>query len=363
MSPSAPRPTRAASNSSGSCSAEHVDDGAVAEHESQRLHPGGQGREPHPGAVGARRDRPGDRLHRDVAEHLERQTPPGELVAEAPQRDTGLHGDQPARRVDGEDTVVVRQVHQVAVGAGDRRVAVPGADGLDGAALGGGPTDDVDELVLGAWPLPARRHRRLVATEVPPDGAATCCSSRDRRSGRSHGDSGWGCWVVSTPAVVPSPERRHKRPSERRPRVTWTTSDIPDLAGTVAVVTGANGGLGLETADALAAAGAHVVMAARNQEKAALARLDIAGRHPTASLELVELDLGDLASVRDAAAGDPRRARTDRSAGQQRRADGDARVAHRRRLRDAVRRRPPGPLRAHGAPARRPAACPRRLGS
>ncbi len=85
--------------------------------------------------------------------------------------------------------------------------------------------------------------------------------------------------------------------------MTWTTSDIPDLAGTVAVVTGANGGLGLETADALAAAGAHVVMAARNQEKAALARLDIAGRHPTASLELVELDLGDLASVRDAAAG------------------------------------------------------------
>ena len=55
----------------------------------------------------------------------------------------------------------------------------------------------------------------------------------------------------------------------------WSANDIPDLTGRVAVVTGANGGLGLETARALSGAGAHVVMAARNQEKAAAAADDI----------------------------------------------------------------------------------------
>lgn len=81
----------------------------------------------------------------------------------------------------------------------------------------------------------------------------------------------------------------------------WKQSDIDDLSGQTAVVTGANGGLGLETARALAAAGAHVVMAARNQEKAAAAEAEIRADQPDASLETVPLDLGDLASVRAAA--------------------------------------------------------------
>jgi NAD(P)-dependent dehydrogenase (short-subunit alcohol dehydrogenase family) len=81
----------------------------------------------------------------------------------------------------------------------------------------------------------------------------------------------------------------------------WTTKDIPDLHGRTAVVTGANGGLGLETARALAGAGAHVVMAARDLEKAAAAEKSIREVHPSASLEIVPLDLGSLASVREAA--------------------------------------------------------------
>lgn len=83
--------------------------------------------------------------------------------------------------------------------------------------------------------------------------------------------------------------------------MSWSTKDIPDLKGRVAVVTGANGGLGLETARALAAAGAHVVMAARNQEKAKAAEEGILAENPSASLEVVPLDLASLASVESAA--------------------------------------------------------------
>jgi NAD(P)-dependent dehydrogenase (short-subunit alcohol dehydrogenase family) len=83
--------------------------------------------------------------------------------------------------------------------------------------------------------------------------------------------------------------------------VSWTTADIPDLSNKVSVVTGANGGLGLATATALAGAGAHVVMAARDQTKASDAREQIRSKHSDASLEIVPLDLGSLQSVEDAA--------------------------------------------------------------
>ena len=84
--------------------------------------------------------------------------------------------------------------------------------------------------------------------------------------------------------------------------MTWTEKDIPDLAGRTAVVTGANGGLGFQTALALAGAGARVVLAARDAAKTAAAVARIAERYPAASLEVVPLDLGDLAEVSAAAA-------------------------------------------------------------
>jgi len=83
--------------------------------------------------------------------------------------------------------------------------------------------------------------------------------------------------------------------------VSWSAADIPDQHGRAAVVTGANGGLGLETARALAAKGAHVVMAVRNQRKAAAAADDIRSSAPDTALELVALDLASQASVRAAA--------------------------------------------------------------
>jgi NAD(P)-dependent dehydrogenase (short-subunit alcohol dehydrogenase family) len=83
--------------------------------------------------------------------------------------------------------------------------------------------------------------------------------------------------------------------------MSWGLADIPDQTGRTAVVTGANGGLGLETARALAAAGADVIMAARNQRRAAEAMEQIRAGVPDAHLTLVELDLGSLASVQTAA--------------------------------------------------------------
>ncbi len=81
----------------------------------------------------------------------------------------------------------------------------------------------------------------------------------------------------------------------------YTRESIPDLTGRAAVVTGANSGLGLETAKAFAASGAHVVMAARNPARADAAFDEIRTRYPDASLAIVDLDLGSLASVRAAA--------------------------------------------------------------
>ena len=82
----------------------------------------------------------------------------------------------------------------------------------------------------------------------------------------------------------------------------WTTDDMPDQAGRTAVVTGANTGLGLETAKALAARGAAVVLAVRNLDKGKDAAAAVtAGAGPGAEVTLQRLDLSSLASVREAA--------------------------------------------------------------
>jgi NAD(P)-dependent dehydrogenase (short-subunit alcohol dehydrogenase family) len=81
----------------------------------------------------------------------------------------------------------------------------------------------------------------------------------------------------------------------------WTTADIPDQSGRVAVITGANTGLGYETALALAAHGAHVVLAVRNLDKGKDAISRIVAQSPQADVALQELDLTSLASTRAAA--------------------------------------------------------------
>src|SRR5690349_24668942 len=91
---------------------------------------------------------------------------------------------------------------------------------------------------------------------------------------------------------------RLTRPEEDRMSTSaWTFADIPDQTGRTAIVTGANAGIGLETARMLAQKGAHVVLACRNPDKgkAALARVLDGG--VKGSAELMSLDLSDLESV------------------------------------------------------------------
>src|SRR3981189_3531541 len=81
----------------------------------------------------------------------------------------------------------------------------------------------------------------------------------------------------------------------------WTTSDIPDQTGRTAVVTGANTGVGFHTGAALAAHGAHVVLAVRNLDKGKDALQKISADSPGATVTLQKLDLASLNSVRAAA--------------------------------------------------------------
>jgi NAD(P)-dependent dehydrogenase (short-subunit alcohol dehydrogenase family) len=79
----------------------------------------------------------------------------------------------------------------------------------------------------------------------------------------------------------------------------WTTADIPPLNGKTVVITGATGGLGHETALALAGAGATVVLTGRNDSKGRDALQQIRGKFPNASIRYEKLDLASLASVKD----------------------------------------------------------------
>lgn len=81
----------------------------------------------------------------------------------------------------------------------------------------------------------------------------------------------------------------------------WSNDDIPDQSGRTILITGANSGLGVRSAEALAAHGAHVVMACRNLAKAEEARAGVAAVATGPAPTVVSLDLSSLESVRSTA--------------------------------------------------------------
>jgi NAD(P)-dependent dehydrogenase (short-subunit alcohol dehydrogenase family) len=87
----------------------------------------------------------------------------------------------------------------------------------------------------------------------------------------------------------------------------WTEADVPAQRGRTAVITGANTGLGFETARVLAARGAQVVLACRDLGQAKEAATRITGGRPqsagtpTVDVQAVRLDLASLASIHEAA--------------------------------------------------------------
>jgi NAD(P)-dependent dehydrogenase (short-subunit alcohol dehydrogenase family) len=82
----------------------------------------------------------------------------------------------------------------------------------------------------------------------------------------------------------------------------WTAEEIPDLSGRVAIVTGANSGIGYETALQLACKQAMVILACRNLDKGGAAIRQIEQQVPGANIGLMRLDLAELASIRRFAA-------------------------------------------------------------
>ncbi len=81
----------------------------------------------------------------------------------------------------------------------------------------------------------------------------------------------------------------------------WTSADVPDQSGRVAIVTGANTGIGYGAAAVLADKGAHVVLAVRNLDKGKDAKARITAKSPNAVVTVQELDLTSLDNIRTAA--------------------------------------------------------------
>ncbi|MBN1927048.1 MAG: SDR family NAD(P)-dependent oxidoreductase [Prolixibacteraceae bacterium] len=78
----------------------------------------------------------------------------------------------------------------------------------------------------------------------------------------------------------------------------WTTTNIPGLSGKTMIVTGGNSGLGYESVKAFALKGAKVILACRNLEKGIKAKSEMLDSNPEGDIDVMKLDLADLASVR-----------------------------------------------------------------
>jgi NAD(P)-dependent dehydrogenase (short-subunit alcohol dehydrogenase family) len=88
-----------------------------------------------------------------------------------------------------------------------------------------------------------------------------------------------------------------RKNGQSQPAETWTRANMPDLAGKIVIVTGANSGIGFEAAKAFAQKGAQTILACRSTEKAQAALDQIQAEIPGAKAEIMQLDLASLNSI------------------------------------------------------------------
>jgi len=108
----------------------------------------------------------------------------------------------------------------------------------------------------------------------------------------------WKACLAVASLFAMSTTSANAAPAQVQPKRDWTLADMPPQHGRIVLVTGGTSGIGYESAKALAAAGAQVVIAARNPERGADAIADIRRATPGADVRFEALDLADLISVR-----------------------------------------------------------------
>ena len=143
-------------------------------------------------------------------------------------------------------------------------------------------------------PRVRNRFRRIAAgwdarrpRKAPPAGLGPAAGRVEAPTG------GTGRTPARPAGVRPSP-----LPAPMADAVSWSLHHLPRLPGRLAVVTGANSGIGLETTRGLAALGARVILACRDEPRGAAAAADVRASLPGADLEVRRLDLASLDSVR-----------------------------------------------------------------
>jgi NAD(P)-dependent dehydrogenase (short-subunit alcohol dehydrogenase family) len=129
--------------------------------------------------------------------------------------------------------------------------------------------------------------------DTPPRFAPSPAPSRVSKLTRDR----WSASLAMIGALLLSACAAGGTVAQEAPKPDWSSADIPSQAGRIFVVTGGTSGIGLETAKALAAADAEVIIAARNPQRGEEAIASIRQDTPRANVRFESLDLGNLSSV------------------------------------------------------------------
>src|SRR5262245_1967891 len=262
-----------------------------------------EGRPTHSVIAGRQHGAARDRIEAAVRERIQEETPPDRCELRVPDvgpRDAEL-GDLFPARLRPRLRVAAAPHHEPRAW----RPHVVGRRGVD-EQPGVAPEDHVRVRVVLAVgdEVPALEsepgvHLRAVRPERHPEQQAAEHEGEREEATEHAGSSAHGRSLVKRARPVATRHRAgHAGDPFEENSMAWSESDIPDQSGRVAIVTGANSGIGYETARALAAKGARVVLACRSEEKGRDAERRVRVAAPKADARFEPLDLGSLAPVR-----------------------------------------------------------------